>query len=162
MVNIHSIQPGGGPGGVDPSQGGKKSRPEKGANSPAFADFLDAAKSGSQKGGADAPQKAGGPATPPAAYLGRVTSAIATGKQKVIGIGEEFFKLVESFRRELGNPEASLKDIAPLLHNMELYRDKMLDEVKEMPEGNPGRKLIEEMAALVSTESAKFNRGDFV
>lgn len=162
MVNINSILPGVGPGGVDPSQGSKKGRPEKGTNDPAFADFLDAAQGGAQKGGTDAAKKASGPAAPPAAYLGHLTSAIASGKEKVVGISKEFFKLVESFRRELGNPDASLKDIAPLLQNLELYRDKMLNEVKELPEGDPGRQLVEEMAALATTESAKFHRGEFI
>ena len=35
-------------------------------------------------------------------------------------------------------------------------------DIKSLPEGNPGKNILEEMAVMVTTESAKFHRGEYI
>ena len=69
---------------------------------------------------------------------------------------------MESFQSQLGSPESSLKDIEPLVRHMESYQGKLMQEINSLPQDDPGRGLLEEMAMMVSSESAKFQRGEYI
>ena len=156
MADIHSIQPPGGSGATDPSRPGKNDKSVKG---PSFSDVLD--KTHPAAGAGAAGQIAGATGPLPPAYIGPVESAPAA-QESVARVSEEFFSLIDSFQTQLGNPGASLKEVEPLMRDLELLRDKLLGEVESLPKGDPGRGILEEMAGLVTSESAKFNRGDYI
>jgi len=69
---------------------------------------------------------------------------------------------MESFQTELGSPESSMKDIEPLVRHMESFQSKLMEEANVLPQNDPGRGLLEEMAVMVSSESAKFQRGEYI
>ncbi len=77
-------------------------------------------------------------------------------------MSSEFLNLIDSFQTQLGNPDASLKEVEPLMRDLELLRDKLMGELEALPQGDPGRGILEEMAGLVTSESAKFHRGDYI
>ncbi len=160
MADIPSIQGPGGPGGIDPAHQAKKTGPAHRTDGASFADMLKEAKSAAGAGGVDKTRDVD--ALLPAAFIGSLEGAGGGTRGTVSALGKEFFRLLESFQDQLSNPDISLKEIAPLLQHMETFRDKMLDDIASVPQGDPGRNLVEEMAALVSMESAKFHRGDFI
>ncbi len=156
MADINSIQPAGGPGSVDPSRPGKN---DKQTGGPSFSDVLAKTGSADKAGQTDG---TAGPAGPhPPAYIGRVDSAPAA-RETVERVSEEFFRLLESYQTQLGDANASLKDIESLIQDMEIYSGKLMEEIQSLPEGDPGRGLLEEMAVMVTSETAKFHRGEYL
>lgn len=156
MSDIHSIQPAGGAGSIEPSKAGKN---DKSANGPAFSDILDQTSRTGNSGQAGGVQGASSPHPP--TYIGKVESAPGA-KESVQRVSEEFFQIMESFQTQLGSPEASMKDIEPLVRHMESYQGKLMEEINSLPQNDPGRGLLEEMAVMVSSESAKFQRGEYI
>ncbi len=104
--------------------------------------------------------KARPPLHPPA-YIGRVENAPAV-QDTVSRASDEFFQLLESYQGQLGNPDASLKDIEPLVQDMALYQGRLMNDIKSLPEGDPGRGILEEMAGMVTSETTKFYRGEYI
>jgi hypothetical protein len=156
MSDIHSIQPAGGAGSLEPGKVGKN---DKSVNGPAFSDILDQTSRADKSGQVGGVQAAASPH--PATYIGKVESAPGA-KESVQRVSEEFFKIMESFQTELGSPESSMKDIEPLVRHMESFQSKLTEEANVLPQNDPGRGLLEEMAVMVSSESAKFQRGEYI
>lgn len=161
MSDVHPINSGQGPGGVDPSRKNDKRGPGAEPEGPSFAEVLHATTRTGKAGEKAAPgaNKAG---TSPLPFIGPVGgNADPTARHIIQRVSENFFRLVESFQKQLGNSDASMKDIFPLLREMEQHREDLLGEIQKLPQGDPGRAILEEMATLVSTESAKFHRGEY-
>lgn len=156
MADINSIQPAGGAGSLEPGRTGKNG---KSAGGPAFSDILDQTSQADKTGQAGGIQGTSSPH--PATYIGKVESAPGA-KESVQRVSEEFFQIMESFQTQLGSPESSMKDIEPLVRHMESYQGKLMEEINSLPKDDPGRGLLEEMAVMVSSESAKFNRGEYI
>ncbi len=156
MADIHSIQPTSGSGATDPSRQGKN---DKSVEGPSFSDVLDKTSQAGAAGAAGQLPGATGPLPP--AYIGPVESAPAA-QESLKRVSGEFFRLIDSFQTRLGSPDASLKEVEPLMRDLELLRDKLLGEIETLPKGDPGRGILEEMAGLVTSESAKFHRGDYI
>ncbi len=156
MTDLSPIQPAGGPGGADPAQEARKGA--KSPQGPSFAHILEEAQ-GAERAAPPGGGPAAGGVQPP--HLGPA-GAPSPARQAVHALSERFFALVESLRTQLGNPKASLKDIAPLIRDLELHRDRVLEELPRLPHGDPGRSLLEEMATLATAESARFRRGDYI
>ncbi|MEK6709274.1 MAG: hypothetical protein AABZ64_01715, partial [Nitrospinota bacterium] len=116
---------------------------------------------GERAGSAGSPSGAQGVTAPPAPYLGPIEAPQA-GPNSVAGLSERFFQLAERYQTQLADPNASLRDIAPLVRDLESHRDQLAEQLNTLPAGDPGRRLLEEMAALISSESVKFHRGDYV
>ena len=159
MADIHSI---GGPGGVNPS------RPEKNQNTnhannkgPSFSDVLNKTSHAGGAGHASDTPAAGNTSSIPPTYIGPVESASSV-RETVHQASDEFFRLLDSFQSELGNPASSLKDIAPMMRDMETYRDQLMNEISALPQDDPGKGLLEEMIVMITSESAKFHRGDYI
>ncbi len=159
MADIHSI---GGPGGVNPG------RPEKNQNTdhannkgPSFSDVLNKTSHAGGAGHASDTPAAGNTSSIPPTYIGPVESASSV-RETVHQASGEFFRLLDSFQSQLVNPASSLKDIAPMMRDMEAYRDQLTNEISALPQGDPGRGLLEEMIVMITSESAKFHRGDYI
>lgn len=161
MANINSIHSVGGPGGIDPSRSEKSQNTNSGKKGLSFSDILDKTESpgGASKAGAT-PAAENTSAIPPA-YIGPLASPTSV-RDSVLRASGEFFDLMESFQSQLGSPASSLKDIAPLMSQMETQRDQLMNEISALPKGDTGRGILEEMASVISSESAKFHRGDYI
>lgn len=160
MANIHSVHSVGGPGGIDPGRPEKtqKSSDNKG---PSFSDVLNKTAGASRGAASGGTPPAGGVSPVPPAYIGPVESA-GSDRETVHRTSEEVLGLLESLREELKNPAASMKDIAPLMLGLEARRDQLINEIDGLPAGDAGRMLLEEMAGVLTSESAKFHRGEYI
>ncbi len=156
MSDIQSIQPAGGSGGIEPGRTGK---PDKSSEGPSFSDVLDKTKKVDNAGQVDGTSRLASPHPP--AYIGPVDKAEGI-QETVQRSSEEFFRLFDKFQNDLGNSQSSMKDIAPLILDMERYRTQVANDIKSLPEGDPGRSILEEMAVMVTAETAKFNRGEYI
>jgi len=161
MTEFHPILPPSGAGGVDPSKEPKKAGRGHPPDGPSFAEVLQGASPGSKAGAAG--RAAGAESTPPpsAPYLGEIGQGPAA-REAVIAASDRFFQLLEAYQAQLGDAATSLKDIAPLMHEIEQFRDRMVESIASLPPGDPGRNILEEMAVLASSEAARFHRGDYI
>ncbi len=157
MTDIHSV---GGPGGVDPGRS-EKSQKSNGNKGPSFSDVLDKTAGAAGAGPAGGASSAGNIPSIPPAYIGPVEPAVSV-QETVHRASDEVLKLLESLHSELKNPAASLKDIAPMMQGLETRRDQLMSEIASLPKGDAGRSLLEEMAGVLTSESAKFHRGEYI
>jgi hypothetical protein len=158
MTDITPIQPSGAPGRPESPHG-----PSPAGKTPgdSFAKFLEQAARAVEAGAAGAPSAGQGVPVAPTAYIGPIQPGPAA-QGPVLDLSLQFLTLAERFQGQLANPKTSLRDIAPLLRDLEAHRDRLAEQIGTLPSGDPGRGLLEEMAALISAESVKFRRGDYV
>jgi hypothetical protein len=124
-----------------------------GAGKDNFADFLKEAVTLKQQDAG--PQALGGP-TP----LGGVAQAGSTGSaQEMV---DTVLSRLEIFQEALSRPGLSLKGLSPMAQALEKDSQNLDSLAKSLPTGSSLRPIVEETAALTYTESAKFNRGDYL
>jgi hypothetical protein len=160
MTDIHSTHSIGGPGGIDPSRTDKSQNAANSKKGTSFSDILDKTSQAEDVGAAKSPTAAGNTASIPPPYIGPVES-ISTS-ETVSRMSGEVFQLLDSIQSELKNPAVSLKDLAPMMQNMETQRDRLMSKISSLPPEDPGRNILEEMAVMLTSESAKFQRGDYI
>lgn len=158
MTDITPIQPSGAPGRPDSLHG-----PNPAGKTPgdSFAKFLEQAARAGEAGAAGALSAGQGVPVAPTPYIGPIQPDPAI-QGSVLDLSHQFLALAERFQGQLANPKASLRDIAPLVRDLEAHRDRLAEQIGALPSGDPGRGLLEEMASLISAESVKFHRGDYV
>ena len=75
---------------------------------------------------------------------------------------EQFLDLLEQYQSKLMDPQASLRDIHPLIERMEKEKDALAPLLDSLPDGD-GLKDVLNSALITSTvEMIKYNRGDYV
>ncbi|OGL69521.1 MAG: hypothetical protein A3J27_02685 [Candidatus Tectomicrobia bacterium RIFCSPLOWO2_12_FULL_69_37] len=158
MTDITPIQPSGAPGRPEGAHG-----PGPAGKTPgdSFAKLLEEAARADRTGAAGALSPGQGVPVSPTPYIGPIQPGPAI-QAAVLDLSHRFLALAEKFQTQLADPKASLRDIAPLVKDLEAHRDELTGRIAALPAGDPGRGLLEEMASLVSTESVKFHRGDYV
>jgi hypothetical protein len=161
MSDINSVHSVGGPGGIDPSRPDKSQNKTNGNKGPSFSDVLDKTAGAAGTGPAGGALASGNtPAIPPA-YIGPVESATPVA-EIVHRTSDEVLNLLESLQSQLNNPAASMKEIAPMMRGLETHRDRLMNQIDSLPKDNPGRSILEEMASMITSESAKFHRGEYI
>jgi len=155
---VHSI---GGPGGVDPNRTEKSQNKTNGNKGLSFSDVLDKTAGTTGAGSTGGASAAGNAQAIPPAYLGPVESAIPVA-EIVNQKGDQVLKLLESLQSQLNNPAASMKEIAPMMQGLEVHRDQLMNQIDSLPKDNPGRGILEEIAGVITSESAKFHRGEYI
>ncbi len=161
MTDINSVHSVGGPGGIDPSRPERSQNKINGNKGPSFSDVLDKTAGATGAGPAGGALAAGNTPVIPPAYIGPVESATPVA-EIVHRTSDEVLKLLESLQLQLNNPAASMKEIAPVMRGLETQRDQLMDQIDSLPKDNPGRNILEELASVISSESAKFHRGGYI
>ena len=156
MADINSIQPAGNSGNFESGHTGKS---DKSSPGPSFSDVLNNTKMASVTGQSGETSRLDTPNPP--AYIGPVDKADGT-QETIQRSTKEFFRLFDALHNMLGDTQSSMKDIASLIHSLEHYQNLLTNDIKSLPEGNPGKNILEEMAVMVTTESAKFHRGEYI
>ena len=158
MTDITPIQPSGAPGRPDGVHG-----PNPAGKTPgdSFAKYLEQAAQAERAGATEALAAGQGVPVPPPPYIGPIQPDPAI-QGITLDLGRRFLALAERFQSRLADPSASLRDIAPVVKDLEAHRDKLTDHIAALPAEDPARGLLEEMASLISTESVKFHRGDYI
>ena len=88
--------------------------------------------------------------------------SLVTPREAFLKLSERFLRLADALHTHLKDPRATLKDVDPLIREIESHREKIVEEVTRLPEDDQGRAILEEMAALASSEAAKFHRGEYL
>jgi hypothetical protein len=112
----------------------------------------DAVASRQQEGG---PQALGGPAP----LAGVAQAGPTRAAQEMV---ETVLSRLEIFQEALSRPGLSLKGLSPLAQALEKDSQHLKSLAKSLPIDSSLRPIVEETAALTYTESAKFNRGDYL
>ena len=85
------------------------------------------------------------------------SSEIVTGKTDAL-IGQ-----LEAYAAQLGNPEVSLKSIAPAIEQMNTDADALMNETRLLEtEDSELKDIATKTAVTVQTEYVKFQRGDYL
>jgi hypothetical protein len=75
----------------------------------------------------------------------------------------QLLDLLDHYASDLNNPSKSLKDIAPLLEEINTNAQELLAETEKMPSTeDPLRGIASSAAITAQVELIKFNRGDYV
>ncbi len=74
---------------------------------------------------------------------------------------EEFLDLLEQYQSKLMDPQASLRDIHPLIERMEKEKDALAPLMNSFPEGEL-MDVLNNALVTSTVEMIKFNRGDYV
>jgi hypothetical protein len=71
--------------------------------------------------------------------------------------------LLETYSKEIEDPEKSLKDIEPLIKSIKNHAAQLIKELDETVHSDPNlRKIAEQCALAANVEYIKFQRGDYV
>lgn len=70
--------------------------------------------------------------------------------------------VLDSYSQALADPQQSLKQISPLVKDLENEARNMERLSQSLPPGHGLKPVAESLAVLATVESMKFNRGDYV
>lgn len=103
-------------------------------------------------------------AIPPLQSLSSLGFAVptATERSQMVNNLNELLNVVESYQIKMADPKASLKEIYPLIQQME-KKVKELEPVAEvLPDGDKLKEILNRALVASTVEIIKFNRGDYV
>ena len=75
---------------------------------------------------------------------------------------KEFLNVFEEYQKKLGDPELTLKDIHPVVTQMDEQTKGLLPLLDSLPEGDEIKEILNSTLIYSSIEIAKFNRGDYM
>ena len=75
---------------------------------------------------------------------------------------ENFLNILEDYRKKLNDPQATLRDIHPLIQKMETEKDALAPVLNSLPPGDGLKEILNDAMITSSLEVIKFNRGDYV
>ena len=75
---------------------------------------------------------------------------------------ERFLDILDEYHQKLGNPQVTLRDIYPLINEMELEKEGLIPVLNSLPDGDELKDILNQTLITVSLETIKFNRGDYV
>jgi len=75
---------------------------------------------------------------------------------------EQFLDLLEQYQTKLMDPQASLRDIHPLIERMEKEKDVLAPLMDSLPQGDELKDILNNALVSATVETIKFNRGDYV
>ncbi len=90
------------------------------------------------------------------------TTPINVENSKTIGRVNELLNLIESYQKKLADPAASLKDVYPLVQQMEKKSAELIPVCESLPDGNKLKDVLNRIIITSTVEVIKFNRGDYV
>jgi len=74
---------------------------------------------------------------------------------------ESFLNLLEQYQWKLANSKVPLKDISPLVDEMETEGKRLIPVMESLPEKDPFREILKGVLITSSVEVMKFRRGDY-
>ena len=74
---------------------------------------------------------------------------------------ENYLNILNEYQEKLGSPDASLKEISPLLDQMNAESGKLSSALDSLPEKDGLKEILKETLIISSLETVKFNRGDY-
>ncbi len=90
------------------------------------------------------------------------TTQFAVQNNPIIERTEQFLDLLEQYQSKLMDPQASLRDINPLIGQMEKEKDALSPLMDSLPDGDELKDVLNNALVTSTVEMIKFNRGDYV
>ncbi|UCF56086.1 MAG: hypothetical protein JSW15_08245 [Deltaproteobacteria bacterium] len=84
------------------------------------------------------------------------------GKNPIIDRTETFLDILDEYHQKLGNPQFILKDIYPLINEMEAQNEGLIPVLNSLPDGDELKDILNQVLITSSLEIIKFNRGDYL
>jgi len=75
---------------------------------------------------------------------------------------ENFLDILEEYQAKLNDPQATLRDIHPLIERMETEKETLTPALNSLPPGDGLKDILNDALITSSLEVIKFNRGDYV
>jgi len=75
---------------------------------------------------------------------------------------ENFLDILEEYQAKLNDPQATLRDIHPLIERMETEKETLTPALNSLPPGDGLKNILNDALITSSLEVIKFNRGDYV
>lgn len=83
-------------------------------------------------------------------------------KKEMVSRVSSFLDTLEEYSKSLSKPENSLKDINPLIENIESETNDLKLLSDTLPPGDQIKSMLDEILIRASVETIKFNRGDYL
>ena len=74
---------------------------------------------------------------------------------------ENYLNMLAEYQEKLGNPDVSLKELAPLVEEVTQENERLSATLDTISEDDSLKEILNETMVLGSLETIKFNRGDY-
>ena len=92
----------------------------------------------------------------------QMTPFLSGGKMSVVERAEKLLDTLDVYRQKLSSAEVALRDISPLIMEMEAENKTLGSAVNSLSDGDELKDIINQVIITSSIEIIKFNRGDYV
>jgi hypothetical protein len=83
-------------------------------------------------------------------------------KMSIVEDAQRLLDTFSEYQRKLADATYSLKDLSPLVHEMEMGNTSLISAVNRLPDGDGLKDILNQVLIASSVEVVKFNRGDYV
>lgn len=80
----------------------------------------------------------------------------------VVEHAERHLDLLDEYQQKLSNPAFTLRDISPLIDELETANKRLVSSVNSLSEGDELKNILNLIIVTTSVEIVKFNSGDYV
>ena len=92
----------------------------------------------------------------------RSTETFGLGRQVAVERVEDLIDLLDRYRQMLTDPSKSLKNIDPLIKEIDQQKEKLASVLDSLPDGDNLKDLVNQALVTASLETTKFYRGDYI
>ena len=85
-----------------------------------------------------------------------------TVKNEDIDRTERFLGILHKYQQKLSNPQATLRDLYPLIQEMEMEKEGLIPLLESLPDGDELKDILNQVLVTSSVEIMKFNRGYYI
>lgn len=109
-------------------------------------------------------QVASAGALPPLQSLSSMSFAVPSGvdRMQTVNSLNEFLSIMESYQKQMADPQASLKDAYPFVQQMEKKVTELIPTLESLPAADKLKDILNRALVASTVEVIKFNRGDYV
>ena len=86
---------------------------------------------------------------------------LAKVKEPTINQVESYLNVLNEYQEKLGNPDVSLKELSPLLNQMNKAKGQLSSALDSLSDEDGLKEIANETLIISSLETIKFNRGDY-
>ncbi len=87
---------------------------------------------------------------------------LPVGENSIIESAEKMLDMLDEYQRKLANPEATLREISPLVNKLEMDKEGLVSAVNSFNVGEELKDILSHMVIISSIEIIKFKRGEYV
>ncbi len=89
-------------------------------------------------------------------------SVSPAGDDDLVQQMEDFLDTLENYQQKLMDPDTSLKELSPLVVQIQSEGEKLTDALQGLQAGDGMQDILSQMLITSSLEVIRFNRGDYI